>query len=31
MASEAKNIRQRHTFLGVRDMALPLLGNLGAN
>ena len=36
MASKAKNMHQRCTFLqgmggsGVRDMALPLLRNLGA-
>ena len=36
MASKAKNVHQRCTFLqrmrgsGVRDMALPLLRNLGA-
>ena len=36
MASKTENMCQRHTFLGeggsgVRDMAPPLLGNLGAS
>ena len=35
MGSKARNMHQRHTFLGgggsgVRDMALPSLGSLGA-